>query len=95
MKMFDSLNIELMQRNHASRETKSVFQSLLWTFLWQESFLVNHFSELLLVYIKKMGMVYTALIRKCKYQARNFFEFIFWIYWRNSSQMIITELNND
>lgn len=32
MKMFDSVNIELMQRNHASCETKTVLEIVIMNF---------------------------------------------------------------
>lgn len=46
MKMFDSLNIELMQRNHASCERKTAFQIVIMNFSMARIFFGKSFFRI-------------------------------------------------
>ena len=77
MKMFNSLNIKIMQRNQAGCETKTVWQIVSMSLSMARIFFGKSFWRInCSLYWKKMGMVSTRLIRKCRYQARNFL----WVY---------------
>ena len=53
--MLDSLNIEIMQRNHASCETKTLLQIVGMNFSMARISFGKSFLKLILVYIKKNG----------------------------------------